>query len=333
MRADRYLTLDIFLCRGVYEPKGICIKKTCKGRSLSVKSDGLSNRIKIYVNGVRIQGSFVSSLKNTAVDVYLTKEKNLTQQMTVYMLADGASPACMTLYPPCSDIEANDQSVDWEFDGEYVNAKLPLPDHCAVERFMTVYSDRTYRYDTPGHTGETDGESLSLTFDEGGFMTHSTSVDRNYLIPGAKVSVSYKLKGFKEYIPFAFIDFQTNVFTSGIFAGAGLLEKTKVYNNPARPEKGYTYETVIAAGGLGCLLEPEWIYDTRLRFAVDYRGEIFWLRSADFAGYRLGERVTIIKGADELPLTPSEDISSDDIAEALSETRDVIVSELFYSLR
>lgn len=331
MRNDRYLTPDIFICRDTYEPKGICAKKVCRPKSIQTDDVTLTKRVKVFCNGVLVSDDTNITGKRLEISPYLTTESALEQEMTVYILADGADPVCMASYPPCTDIDALETGVDWRFDGEYIRAELPLPEHCAVESFMTIYSDRAASYTTPGHTGVADGENISLTFDEGGYVSHKTSVHKPLMIPGETVSVSYKLRGFAEYHAFAFIDFQTNIFTSAFFAGAGIIEKVKVYKNPARPEDGYTYADTPVDGGLGSRVKPEWIYDTRLRFAVEYRGETFWMRPVDLADYRIGDRVAVVKSIDKAPLKPSDGITQEDAAEKLSVSDDRIVQELFYS--
>lgn len=325
-----YLTPDIFLCRQFYEPKGICAKKVCKAKKLKYKTVTLTQHIKVYCNGVLISDTEKMAGIRTEIDAYMVQDGAQDQEMTVYMLTEGDNPACMTGFPPCSDISAPDADVKWALDGQYIQAQLPLPDSCGVEKFMTVFSEESVRYDTPGHLGGADGEDVSLTFDTDGYLSHKTAISGTDLIPGKNVSVLYKLKGFSEYHPLAYIDFQTNIFTSAVLIGAGIVTKEKVYEYPERPDLGYTYEYVPSEGGIGSTLSPEWIYDTSLRLAVEYREETYWLRPADFTDFKIGGRVTVIKSTDILPLEPSENITDKDSADTLSEDNDMITQDYFF---
>ncbi|PLX68631.1 MAG: hypothetical protein C0603_05620 [Denitrovibrio sp.] len=221
-------------------------------------------------------------------------------------------------------------NVPWSRVGSEIIALLPLPEHCAVEKFLTSYPDNALSYSTPSHVGETDGESLALTFDAGGYVPHKTHLDDTHLIPGEVVSVSYKVNGFEEYHLLGVIDFQTNIFTTATFIGCGLVDRVKVYNNPAQPELGYTYEYQPSEGGIGVQLSDEWIFDTRLRFAVEYRGEVYWLKSVDSSVYELDSRVTVIRGINESPLIPDQNLDQTCTTDTLSETNDRITQDYFY---
>jgi len=327
---NRYKPLDIFICKETYEPKGICYGKTCKPKNLSVKDEILTEMIRVFVNGVPVSDNKKITGRRLTINTYIAKEGFDTQTMTAYILPEGKDTLCLFASPACVDIDTLDADTKWHRTGNDIVAELPLPDNCGVEKFHTVYATGVSSETTPSHIGTADGETVSLTFDDGGLILHKTDMGRKQLIPGSLVTVSYKLKGFKELYPFTIFDFQTNIFTSATFTGCGLVEKIKVYKDPARPELGYTYEYNPVEGGIGKTLIDEWIFDTRLRFAVEYRGETRWMKTTDFAKYKIGYRVAVVKSINNAPLTPKADITQADSSETISETNDIIVSELFY---
>lgn len=324
-----YLTPNIYICKSVFQPRGICYGKVCRQRSIRVRETGPLANISMYVDGQKADTRAVSARQTVEIDAYMTTDEDKPQTVTAYILQDGKDPACLKSFPPCSDIYALNTAARWNRDGDYIKAELPLPEHCGVEHFRTDFSDYSFRFDYPAHMGHSDGENLTLTFDDGGLIYHKTRLDRRYLIPGCEVAVSFKLAGFEEYQGFAFYRFETNIFTTAKILGCGIVEKQKVYKNILKPELGYTLEYIAVEGGEGAVAEEEWIYDTRFRYLVEYRGENFWLKTSDFYVYQPDDTAAIIRSIDELPLTPEEP-SYKDVKNTLSEDNDIIVPEYFF---
>ncbi|PLX66000.1 MAG: hypothetical protein C0602_12775 [Denitrovibrio sp.] len=330
MASENYITPNIYICKAVYEPRGICYGKVCRKRSMSIRNSGVLSNIRMFVNGMRAETSVVSARQKTDIDVYLSTHEDKPQTVTAFILQDGADPECIKAYPPCSNIEALTLGAKWHRSGDYITAELPLPEHCGVEYFRTDFSDTAVRMDYPSHIGEADGENVQLTFDDGGVVYHKTRLDRQYLVPGYEVSVSFKLAGFDEFQPFAFFRFETNIFTTAKVLGCGLVQKEKVYQNILKPDTSYTYEYVCKDGGEDVTAKPEWIYDTRFRYLIEYRDKRYWLRSSDFASYEAGETVAVIRSTDKMPLTADTMPSNKDVKNTMSEDNDIIVSEHFY---
>ncbi len=301
---DRYQTLDIYICKETYEPKGICYGKTCKPKSISETEETLSKTVKTYVNGVLVSEYEHITARHIQVDAYIALVGFDNLNIAAYILPNGADEACLLSTPSCSEFDPLEADVKWSRSDDNILAVLPLPEHCAVEKFLTIYPDNTQSYTTLHTSGK-----LTVSRWHSHSMTAATYCTKCHwikkrLIPGELVSVSYKLNGFSEYHLLGVIDFQTNIFTRAKLVGHGLVEKIKVYNNPAKPELGYSYEYRPVEGGIGKALEDVWIYDTRLRFAVEYRGEVYWLKSVDFSRYEPDSKVTIVRSIHEAPITP-----------------------------
>jgi len=326
--SERYQTTDIFICKDTYIPKGICYGGTCKATSLRTKVTDIKETVKLYIGGAYVGDLTNVSGKKVDISVSLSPVDAVAQSMTAYMMPVGSDVECMLAYPPCRDIDMED-GVKWSRSGDFIIAEMPLAEHCAVESFKTQYETNIVRFDTISHIGEADGEDVTLTFDDGGFTYHRTSLSDTYLIPGEQAFIFYKLRGVPEYYPLAYIDFQTTIFTSATFIGCGLVKRTKVYANPVRPELGYSYEYLPYEGGIGETVQPEWTYETDYRICVSYRGANYWLKSTDFAPYEDGDRVFIAKGLSTLPLNP-EDPDQSDADKTLSESSDYVIPENFY---
>jgi len=326
---ERYLTQNIYICKDNYQPNGICYSKLCKQDSLTVTENILSRRVKVFVNGVPFSSEEYVYSRLLQVDAYLTNGKHEEQEIKVY-IQPNSEEGCNEAYPPCSDI-TDKRKTEWRVSADRLTAKLPLVESCSVEGFRTNYSEGVVRYDTPPCIGTADGREISLTFDSGGYTEHETRLDRKYLIPGIPADVFYKLKGISDYRYLGSINFQTEIFTSAKIIGCGLVEKFKVYKNPASPEEGFHYEYLPAEGGEGEIPEAEWIYDRRFRYLVEYFNETYWIKPVDFCGYKNGDYAAILKSVSKLPLSPSEDITDADSADTLSEENSRIVQELFYA--
>ncbi|MGD9808890.1 MAG: hypothetical protein AB7E76_10765 [Deferribacterales bacterium] len=327
--SERYLTPNIYICKDRYYPKGICYGNKCSSTGLTVTEKDITETVSMYVGGRKIADITSITARQINIRVNLSPAGGTARRITAYLLPNGSGEECMLASPPCREIDT-DSGVKWYEDGDFITAELPLAEHCAVNKFQTTYSSGTIRTDTPTSIGEADGESVTLTFDDGGKTLHKTSISEKYLIPGKETAVHYGLRGVDGYHYLAIIDFQTEIFTSAEFAGCGLVKREKVYKNPSRPELDYTYEYVPYAGGIGKTIRKEWSYDTNYRICVAFRGKHYWIKSTDHAPYEIGQRVFIMKGTSDMPLIPDES-SSRNASDTLSEYDDVAVPEHFYS--
>lgn len=326
--SDRYLTPDIYICKDKYQPRGICYGTVCSSKGISSINKTVTETVSMYINGEKIGDVTSVTSRQLKINVNLSPESGTEQRMTAYIMPQDSSDECMLGYPPCRDIDA-DSKVKWYTSGDFIIAELPLAEHCAVTGFKTVYSSDQTRLDTPSSIGEADGERVTLTFDDGGKTLHRTSMSEKYLIPGEQAEVSYSLRGVEGYYHLAVIDFQTQIFTSAIFLGCGLTKRQRVYNNPARPELGYTYKHLPYTGGVGESIQTDWCYEEDYRICVSYRGGEYWIKSTDHTPYSIGDRVFIMKDSSDLPLR-TDSADSGDVSDKLSEYDDIAVPEYFY---
>lgn len=320
--------MNIYICKETHEPKGICYSSDCTHKSLSVKTETLKEHVSVYLSGsIKLDADYISAVR-TVIDAYISNGSPEQVQADVFILPSGSSPSCMISTPPCSTNYSAE--AKWYREGDYIYAKLPLVKHSALQLFRTIYDSERTSYTTPKNIGEADG-SLTLTFDDGGFTYHKTALNDTLLTPGNQVHVSYKMRGLPDYQHLSFIDFQTNIFTSGTFLGCGLVKKQKKYNNPLKPDEGYTYEYIPYAGGEGETFLDEWSMSTDYRILVGYRGNSYWLKTFDFSPYSIGDNVFIMKKASSLPLIPDPLITNSCTKDELSENSDYVVQELFYA--
>ena len=325
MITSEYSAQTIYICRSVFRPKAVCYGKVCRPAETRVKNTLTTDTVSLYINGVPFS---TAGTKRVNVDVFITKSSE-PQNITVYILPEKSDPSCLTLFPPCSTAETLSDVAPWKREGDYIAAELPLVEHCGVESFRTDYTKEAFRLETPARKGHADGRKVTLTFDAGGYIKHRTRLDRQYLVPGYDIYVSFKMNGLGTYSTFAFFSFQTNIFTSAVVKGCGLAEKKKFYTDPHKPELGYYYQYVPAEGGEGALPKPEWIYDIRFRYMVSFKGADYWIKPAAFAVFSPGDRAAIIKGG-VFPMEPDPEADSSCVKDTLSEQSDRIVSEYFY---
>jgi len=327
---ENYSTFDIFLCKTPYTPKGICYKKICKPKDMNISREDIAERVRLFVNGLLVKDTTFISGVRLKISTYLKNEQTEDVfEMTAYILPEGETEQSMLASPPCSETDVLETNADWQTSGEDIECRLPMIYSCSVENFLTLYAD-VKRYDTPSHIGEADGKTPELTFDQGGYILHKTDMAAKFLIPGEMVTISYKLDGVEGYHLFASYDFQTEIFTSAEFLGCGPVSQTKKYHNPAKPEEGYSYVYTPVEGGIGYEFEDKWLFDTRVRAAVLYRGKIYWLKISDGTKHALGSRVFIAKKMADLPILPHENFDQSCCTKELDEEKDMVVQEFFY---
>lgn len=327
---ERYQTPNIFLCTEAYHPKGICYGKSCRPKKMTITEEVLSSTVKTYVNGVLKNSEETITGRQISIEPYLVPEGAEEYSMNVYLLAEGSKPECMLAYAPCTDLTGAETDISWQRDGDDIRAELPLPDHCGVEKFLTTFPEGTLRYETPGHIGEADGENVILTFDAGGYVRHKAPLDDTLLIPGQTVSISYKLRGFAAYYPFALYRYETEMLTTVTVRGCGLVKKVKVYRNPAKPDEGYTYEYAAYEGGEGYTISTEWLYETTLRYLAEYLGELYWIKPSDTYPYAVGETAALVKDVSEAEASHNINVTSDVLAEEIDEDKALIIPLRFY---
>lgn len=103
MEHKNYLTPSIYICKEIFEPKGVCYSKKCRKRELRVVNKTLTDKISIYSNGRIIPQTRVCASKRTEISAYLSKEDEKPRQITVYILKNGDTPTMMKAYPPCKE--------------------------------------------------------------------------------------------------------------------------------------------------------------------------------------------------------------------------------------
>lgn len=327
---NEYLTLDIFMCRPVFQPNGICHALSYQDADIEVTDEEITETVKVYVNGVLKSSEKFQMGGYVSVKAYSVPEGGEQTVITAFIQREGTSHACLAAYPPCSKDDIY-ETVKWERTDSSITARLPLPNACSIEEFRAEYSDGRVVSTDPGGLGTADGKTVQLTFSTDGRLLHETLLDGKYLVPGETVNIYYKLTGTDYYIHMAAYEFQTNIFTSAEITGSGLAEKTEVYKDPARPLLGKEEIYLPIEGGEGYEPDDNWIYDTRFRYMAKRNGKTVWLKTADFAKYSPGDRVSVTKSAAYMPLSPHRDVSYRDVKEDLSEEHDMITQELFFN--
>jgi hypothetical protein len=310
---EDYMSVTAFLCKSPYEPSALCHPKICSEPSMSTREKDIMGLI-----------------QDVEVTAYIKTEETEDYEISAALLKEGEEVSSVLVHPVCADIGV-DSSIRWYREGDDITAELPLINICGVEKFKTEYSENITAYTLPENKGEISGKNPEFTYERDGRLIHQTDLNKKYLVPGEEVSVSYKVEGFGDFYEFAKFRFETDIFTSAVVKGCGLVERIKVLNNPNNPEEGYHYEYSPVEGGIGYGIKPEWLYDTRLRWAVEFADKIYWLRPISGADYKTDKRAAIAKSLSALPLHPDTELTSSMANDTLSETSDFIVPEYFYS--
>ncbi len=231
----------------------------------------------------------------------------------------------------------------------YIDFSFPIPPICSLEKIKLSFELSPCSFEfSPQGKGSIKDNSLKFVWNgiseatykiEHNKITVTFPLETTCFVPGEWIAVYAWLKGYEnDCNPFlvAWNWFETPCWTSGIIQGCGLLDPNT--------------EEVIDGG----YLQPfkySYVGDDRLHYLVLFKGSLFWIKPADFAEYKIGDRVFIHKDglsfwkheqvtiqdpACRFPIgencsIPQDTILSDaNVSYFLDKTSDVIVPQTFY---
>lgn len=324
---EQYQTFNAYLCKSPANPAGIkypdavsltgIITRRSSGGQMSISSGNID---------LSAQSFFHAEL---AVTVLMYKDGYEEYPADVYMLPVDKDIACL-LNTPANAVDGSGSDASWSRDTDLIIVKLPELLQCGTNGIMVMYSETQFSQSDVAHIGEITSTSPKYTFNRDGHFLLDVSLNTTQLIPGYSVYVFYRLDGIDDWFLLGTFSFQTDIFAAATVTGCALCDKVKVYNNPYKPEDGYTYQYKPVVGGIGQTMQPEWLYDTRLRWSVSFYGQTYWLQAIAPCLLNVGKRVTILKGVENLPYTPDPNLASGMVKRELAQTTDRIAPDHFY---
>lgn len=325
---EEYRTFSAYICRSPAMPGGVKYPAAVSQTGISVSGNQGGSLI-MSIGGAQLSSQDFFHQENR-VSVYLYKDEYDEYAADVYILPADGDTGCL-LNTPADAVDGSGKDASWTRDGDALSVKLPELLQCGTAGTRIVWSPAQFSESDVAHLGEITSESPEYTFNRDGYFHMDAGLSGTQLIPGLMIYVYYRLDGIDGWYLLGTFSFQTDIFASAVVTGCALCDRVKVLNNPYKPEDGYTYQYVPKVGGTGSVMKPEWIYDTRLRWSVEFYGETYWLKSVSPCLVSTGRRAAIIKSADSLPSRPDSEIKSTMVRRTLSETGDRIVPDHFYA--
>lgn len=229
----------------------------------------------------------------------------------------------------------------WKEPLPYIDFSFPIPPICSLEKIKLTFEVSPCSFEfSPQGKGPIDnnlkfiwnGVSEATYKVEHNKITVTFSLKKACFVPGEWIAVYAWLKGYEnDCNPFlvAWNWFETPCWTSGIIQGCGLLDPNT--------------EEVIDGG----YLQPfkySYVGDDRLHYLVLFKGNLFWVKPTDFAEYKIGDRVFILKKGLSLwknavcrypvgetgSISQNRILSDANVSYFLDKTSDIIVPQIFY---
>ncbi|MGE4317581.1 MAG: hypothetical protein AB7E96_01645 [Deferribacterales bacterium] len=326
---EKYSKFSVWMCKSPYVPSGICYPEKCVSSAVSVKSEKNDEPVAFSLNGADTD-YFGFFEEKYSVKVYLLNDDDGEYIADLFLIPEDRDEMCLLSGLACTQIADPNADAPWQRTGNTITVKLPKIRACGLNSLKTIYSESKTSFKTISGLKAIESPLPQCIHNTGNYLLHETQLSDDSLIPGARIAVYYRMDGHDDYFSLGSFSFQTDIFTSAVLLGCGLVEKVKVYNNPARPQDGYEYVYTTIQGGVGSTLKEEWLYDERLRWCVSYYGEKYWLKSVFPCFIQNGTRVGILKSVTSLPMTADTDIDSGMVRTTLYETSDRIVPEYYY---
>ena len=325
---QEYRKFSVYMCKDPFVPSGMCYPEKCVSNYVTTSVVKEKSSFVISANNITFGTSSVSA-ENIAVSAYLVDDDN--EYVTdVFIVPEDRDGICLLEGLACTGVADVNADASWYREGDGIVVKMPKIRSCGLNSLQIYYRSSNISYMTISSLGEITSTLPQFTQNTGSYLLVPSSLTNTNLLPGERVGVYYRMDGHEEYFLLGRFSFQTDVFTSAVIRGCGLVDKVKVYDDPTRPDDGYSYEYIPAEGGIGKTLNDDWLYDERLRWCVEYYGADYWLKSTFPCRLSVGDRIGILKNISDLPYTPDTDIDSSMSKETLSETNDRLVPEYYY---
>lgn len=326
-----YSLFNVFICASPYAPSGICYPEGCLSGYLTLKTEDTGFRNVLFSSGLSASAASSSFTgENISVTVYLSGEDDGGYSADLFLLPDGRDASCLVSGLSCTAVADAESDTAWERDGSSIRVKFPQIRSCGLTSLKTVHRAGVVTVSEMNGRGEITVSYPVFTNNRDGYLDYSVPLTTSALLPGMKSVVYYRMEGHDEDFYLGSYSFQTDIFTSAGIVGCGLTERLKIYDDPTDPDSGYSYAETPVEGGIGHVMNDDWLFDTRLRWCVEYYGKNYWLKSAYPCRLSNGTRIGILKSANSLPYTPETEITSSMAETELSETNDRIVPEYFY---
>ncbi len=288
------MELNLYLSRENWRPEGLC---TVKGRSTGIEFDDTDG----------IQGLAFPLF----MDVYMDQDGTAHADAMTVLLSDGTESEEFLLHnPPCAKSPLRKGALSYSAEEGELVFSFPRLAFSGFGGYVIRMGEGSVSYITPGRIGEinrTVPEYTGSSPENFRLMFSDTGV-----APGETVSVMFTLAGSAEEFIYRSSVFETSVWTSAVIAGCGLYRD------------GAFYE-----GGEGTEFEPERFAHSDFRWAVEFRGQPYALKAADFTRFLIGERAAVVKNGLDGNAQTTGKASQASARDTLDED-DIIVPFRFY---
>lgn len=328
--SGEYTLINVYMCASPFIPSGICYPEKCvtNGVSMSKKVGSADNAV--FSSG--FSSSVLSSdfiTEAVSISVYLSDEDD-EYTADVFIVPSEGDAMCLLRGLSCTAVTDAEADVSWEREGGSIRVKFPQIRSCGLKSIKTLFREGLISIKETNGQGEITSSLPVFTNNSDGYLDYTVSLSDTKLLPGMRSYVYYRMDGYEDEFLLGSYSFQTDIFTSAVIVGCGLTEKLKVYDDPSDPDSAYSYVHTPVEGGIGHSLADEWLFDTSLRWCVEYYGENYWLKSSFPCRLSNGTRIGILKSVSSLPDTIDTEITSTMAKTELSEASDRIVPDYFY---